>query len=175
MSATITTLPSRLGESAEVAEVHNRKAAAQSLEAGPARDSFIAETATKIEQLQAAVRLLSREVGELGGKLAEVQEIAGQDHRLYTFQQNEKQGRDSKLDEAVRTCRDLKARLDRIEARSSGDYHAFNSFEAVSRKFGEIERSRNDRNSKNAFRTWLLSGMLIALGLAGGIMLAGPS
>ena len=34
----------------------------------------------------------------------------------------------------VRGFRDLKARLDRMEARSGGDYHAYNSFEAVSRK-----------------------------------------
>ena len=56
----------------------------------------------------------------------------------------------------VRSFRDLKARLDRMEARS-GD-----TFEAVSRKFAEIERSRNDHNGKNALRGWLFYGMLIA-------------
>ena len=177
MSATITTLPSRSGESGEATDLQDRKAGVpQSFEAGlGARESFIAETAVKIDQLQATARLLTRDVGQLAGKVAEMQEIAGQDHRLHAFQQNEKRSRDDKLDEMVRSFRDLKARLDRMEARSGGDYHGYNTFEAVSRKFAEIERSRNDHNGKNALRGWLFYGMLIAFGLVAGIMLAGSS
>ena len=39
-----------------------------------ARDSFVAETAGKIEQLQATVRLMSRDLGQLASKVAELQE-----------------------------------------------------------------------------------------------------
>jgi len=106
----------------------------------PGRDSFIADTAAKIEQLQASDRHLSRDVRELTDKLTEMQETVGQEHRWYILQQTEKRSRESKLDEVVRSVRDLKARLDRIEARSCGNYHAYNSFEAVSRKLGELEQ-----------------------------------
>jgi hypothetical protein len=177
MSATITPLPSRSGESGDVAEHHDRKAgSAQGFEADlGARESFIAETAVKIDQLQATARLLTRDMGQLAGKVAELQEVAGQDHRLHAFHQNEKQAKDGKLDEMVRSFRDLKARLDRMEARSGGDYHGYNSFEAVSRKFAEIDRSRNDHNGKNALRGWLLYGVMIGLGVVTGILLAGSS
>jgi chromosome segregation ATPase len=177
MSATITTLPSRSGESGEVAELHDRKAGAvQGFEAGlGARESFIAETAVKIDQLQATVRLLTRDVGELVGKVEALQEACALEDRWYAFHQSENRSKESKLDEMVRSFRDLKARLDRIEARSGGDYHAYNSFEAVSRKFAEIERSTSDYNGKNALRGWLLYGIMIGLGIVAGIMLAGSS
>ena len=42
----------------------------------------------------------------------------------------------------MRSFRDLKARLDRIDARSGGDYHTYNSFEAVSRKLADSNRER---------------------------------
>lgn len=108
----------------------------------PERDSFIAETAVKFDQLQASHRQLAREVSELANRLAEVQEIAGQDHRLHAFQQSEYRAKDGKLENIARMCRDLKARLDRIEAHADGDYHAYKSFAALSRKIAELERPR---------------------------------
>ncbi len=130
-----------------------------------ARDSFVIDTALKIEQLQASVRLLSRDMSQLGVKVAELQEAAAQDNRSYAFQQSEKRSRDGKLEEMVRSFRDLKARFDRIEARSSGDYHAYNSFEAVSRKLADIERQAEEaKHSKrgDTFRACLLAGAMIA-------------
>jgi hypothetical protein len=109
-----------------------------------ARDSFVAETASKIEQLQATVRLMSRDVGQLAGKVADLERTADQDKRWHTFQQGDKRSKEAKLDELVRGGRDLKARLDRIDARSSGDFHAYNSFEAVSRKLAELEGFRDE-------------------------------
>jgi len=164
MSATITPLPSRSGDGGETADRPDRKTIfVQSLEPGPARDSFVAETATKIEQLQAAVQLVMRGVEGLTGKVAGLEDAGALEDRWYAFHQSEKRSRESKLDEAVRCCRDLKARLDRIEARSGGDYHAYNSFEAVSRKLGELERSTNQRaKRKDVLRACLLSAMLIA-------------
>lgn len=129
------------------------------------RDSFVAETALKIEQLQATLRLLTRDVGQLASKVAELQEGAAQENRWYTFQQNEKRTRESKLDELVRSFRDLKARLDRMEARSGGDYHAYNTFEAVSRKLAEIERTRGETHRTkhgDTFRACLLAGAMLA-------------
>jgi hypothetical protein len=125
------------------------------------RDGFIAETAVKFDQLQAGHRILAREVSELAAKVAEIHETAGQDHRLHAFQQNEQRAKESKLEEVARICRDLKGRLDRIEAHATGDYHAYNSFEAVSRKLGELERPRRTA------RRWLFRGTLVVVAMLG--------
>jgi hypothetical protein len=161
MSATITPLPSRSGESEVTPERQNRTS--HSLEPGPARDSFIAETATKIEGLQAAVERLTRGFEGLTNKVAKLEDACALEDRWYAFHQGEKRAKESKLDETVRYCRDLKARLDRIEAWGSGDYHAYSSFEAVSRKLAEHERLLDDRaKRKNVLRACLFSAMLIA-------------
>jgi hypothetical protein len=164
MSATISPLPSRPSDGVEVPEVQDRKTIPlQSLEAGPARDSFVAHTAIKIEQLQANVRIITRKLEELSGKMTELQEACTLEDRWYGFHQSEKRARENKLDEMVRSFRDLKVRLDRMEARSGGDYHAYTSFEAVSRKLGELERTKMERaGPKDVFRPWLLSALLIA-------------
>ena len=124
-----------------------------------ARDSFVAETAGKIEQLQATVRLMSRDLGQLASKVTELQEAAEQDQRWQAFQQNEKRSKQSKLDELLRGCRDLKSRLDKIEQSAGGDYHAYNSFEAVSRKLAELETFRDESRRLERsmmMRAWVL-------------------
>jgi hypothetical protein len=160
MSATITPLSSRSGESEVISERHNRTN--HSLEPGPTRDSFVAETATKIEELQAAVERLVRGFEGLTGKVAALEEACALEDRWYAFHQSEKRAKESKLDETVRYCRDLKARLDRIEARDGGDFHAYSSFEAVSRKLAEHDRLLDERaKRKNVLRACLFSAMLI--------------
>ncbi len=144
------------------------------------RDSFVADTALKLEQLQATVRLLTRDVGQLAGKVAELQEASAQESRAYLYQQNEKRSREGKLDEMVRGFRDLKARLDRMEARSGGDYHAYNSFEAVSRKLAEMEKAQEATRRVgrgDTIRACLLAAaMLAAAGIIGAsLMLSGGS
>jgi hypothetical protein len=126
-----------------------------------ARDSFVAETAGKIEQLQATVRLMSRDLGQLASKVAQLQEASEQDQRWQAFQQNEKRSKQSKLDELLRGCRDLKSRLDKIEQGTGGDYHAYNSFEAVSRKLAELETFRDESRRierSMMMRAWVLFG-----------------
>jgi hypothetical protein len=155
----------------------DKAASAPPLDAGPAvqliaRDSFVAETASKIEQMQATIRLLTRDVGELAGKVAGLQDTTDQEHRWYAFQQSERRTREARLEEMVRCCRDLKARLDRIEGRSAGNYHAYNSFEAVSRKLAELEHFRDEaqRVERNVtLRAWLFCGALL---LAAAIVVA---
>jgi hypothetical protein len=126
-----------------------------------ARDSFVAETAGKIEQLQATVRLMSRDLGQLASKVTQLQEASEQDQRWQAFQQNEKRSKQSKLDELLRGCRDLKSRLDKIEQSTGGDYHAYNSFEAVSRKLAELETFRDESRRierSMMMRAWVLFG-----------------
>ena len=151
--------------------------AALRVDAAPAvqlvsRDSFVAETAAKIEQMQATIRLLTRDVGELTRKVSDLHDTASQDHRWHAFQESERRARETKLEETLRCCRDLKARLDRIEPRAGGDYHAYNSFEAVSRKLAELEQFRDaaKKVGRNvALKAWLFCSALV---LAASIIVA---
>jgi hypothetical protein len=133
-----------------------------------ARDGFVVETAARIEQLQATMRLLAHDVDELAGKVGELEHGANQDKRWFAFQQSEKRARESKLDEMLRRFRELKTRLDKMDARSNGNYHAYNSFEAVSRKLAELEHFKDEarRVERNVtFRAWLFCGALVASAL----------
>ena len=133
-----------------------------------ARDSFVAETASKIEQLQATVRLMSRDMGQLAGKVADLQATAEQDQRWQAFQKGEKRSKEAKLEELLRSCRDLKARFDRIEARTGGDFHAYNSFESVSRKIAELETFRDEARRIErtlTLKAWLLCAAVGAAAL----------
>jgi hypothetical protein len=125
------------------------------------RDSFIADAAVKLDQLQASNRILARELADLADRVTKIEEVAGHDHRLHAYQQSQQRAKADTVDEVVRACRDLKARLDRIEARTDGDFHAYNSFEAVSRKLGELERPRR------AARRWLFRGYLVVTAALG--------
>lgn len=133
-----------------------------------ARDSFVTETANKIEQLQATMRLMVRDLGDVAGKVADLQTFAEQERRLQTFQKGDKRFKEARLEELVRGCRDLKARLDRIEARTGGDFHAYNNFEAVSRKLADFESLREDAKSMRrtlTLKAWLLSAAVGASAL----------
>lgn len=128
-----------------------------------ARDSYVAETATKIDQMQAAMRLIARDVADLSAKMAALQTVTDQEQRRYSFQQGEKRTREGKLEELLRGCRDLKARLDRIEGRGDGNYHAYNSLEAVSRKLAELEHFKDEAQRVErsvTLRAWMFCGAL---------------
>ncbi len=128
------------------------------------RDNFVVETASKIEQMQATIRLLARDVAELSTRVGALQDTAAQDHRWHGFQESERRAREAKFEETLRCCRDLKARLDRIEPRAGGDYHAYNSFEAVSRKLAELEQYRANTERverKVTLRAWLFCGAMV--------------
>ena len=128
-----------------------------------ARDSFVADTSNKIEQLQASIRLISRDLGQVAGKVGELQENATQETRWQAFDAAEKRNRQDKLDEALRSCRELKARIDKIEWRGNGDYHAYTSFEAVSRKLAELENYKEEARRVErslTLRAWLLCGAI---------------
>ena len=140
------------------ADTAGREALRQDASAAPQRDNFVAETAVKIDQLEAGSRTLARTVAEISSKVDAMQEIAGHDHRLHAFDQQERRTREGKLEELMRSFRDLKARLDRIEARSGGDYHTYNSFEAVSRKLAELEIAKEGRPSTSRVALWLVVG-----------------
>jgi hypothetical protein len=149
------------------ADTLGREVRKQDVIATPERDNFVASTAVKIDQLEAGSRTLARGLAEISSKVDAMQEIAGHDHRLHAFDQQERRARDGKLEDVIRSYRDLKARLDRIEARSGGDYHTYNSFEAVSRKLAELESQKKvgPRLGALLFCGSLAIGAAIGLGI----------
>jgi hypothetical protein len=110
------------------------------------------ETTSRLERLEARMRLLSRDLGEVSSTVDDVKAVAAQEHRWHAYVHGEKRSKDIKHDELLRTCRDLKSRLDKIESPGRGDYHAYSSFEAVSRKISELERATAEaqRVARNA-------------------------
>ena len=131
---------------------------------GPAWDILVAVTVTKTKHLQAVVERLTRGLEGLTDKVAKLEDARALEDRWYVFHQSENRAKESKLDETVRSCRDLKARLDRIESWAGGDYHAYNSFEAVSRKLDQLERLLAERTKrKDMLRASLLSAVFVAV------------
>jgi hypothetical protein len=146
-----------------------RISSARLLEAGPSvplivHDVFVAETASKISELQESMRAVSRDVEIFATKLAALEDAADQQTRWHAFSKSEQRVRDAKLEEMLQSCRALKARIDKMEARSNGNFHAYNSFEAVSRKLAELERNQNEaqRVERNAFaRMWMFCAAVV--------------
>ena len=162
MRATIATLPRRAGDGESI-QTHEREVrSAQNIQRGLPPHNLDAQTASKVDQLQASVRTLARSFEALTAKVADLQEVCTLEDRWHAFHQSENRTRDGKLEEALRSQRDLKARLDRIEARSGGDYYGYNSFEAVSRKLSELERLMIEASKRPyIFKPLLLSAILI--------------
>lgn len=107
------------------------------------RDSYVASTAVKIENLQTVVARLEREAEEMRGLLADLAETVEQNHRFYTFQQNEKRLKELRIDDLLRCCRDIKTRVDRIEGtdRPVVDFGQ-TTFEAVNKRISELARNQ---------------------------------
>ncbi len=160
MRATIATLPRRAGDGERIPSDEREGGSVQNIQRGLPPHNLDAQTASKVDQLQASVRTLTRSFEALTAKVADLQEVCTLEDRWHAFHQSENRTRDGMLEEALRSQRDLKARLDRIEARSGGDYYGYNSFEAVSRKLSELERLMIEA-SKRQFKPLLLSAILI--------------
>ena len=107
------------------------------------------------------MRLMSRDLGQLAAKSGRAAGEVRPGPALAQLPARREAQQEAKLDELLRGSRDLKSRLDKIEQRSGGDYHAYNSFEAVSRKLAEFETFREDAKRierSMALRAWVLFG-----------------
>lgn len=138
-----------------------------------ARDSFVAETAVKLDQMSIEMKSLARELQLLKGDIAELRDEASRSYRFSEFIDREHKTRTSKLDELCRRFDYLKSRFDAIDGNSKGDYHAFQTFEAVSRRLtelGALEREFRDVSWKLKLATGLFVASLVGwlFMLAGG-------
>ena len=112
-----------------------------------ARDTFVAETSIKLDQLVTEIKSLGRELQLVKGDISEIQDEAARSRRFSEFIDREYKARASKLDELSRRFEYLKSRFDAIDGNSKGDYQAFRDFESVSRRLtelGALERAFRD-------------------------------
>ena len=124
-----------------------------------ARDTFVAETAVKVDQLQIEIRALTRDLADVKGKIAELNQETERNYRFSTFQESEQRARLSKFDDLSRRCNDMKMRLEAIEGPRGSTLPPFTNFEAISRRleeFGTLQKEfhsvrRNLRLSAGLF------------------------
>lgn len=129
------------------------------------RDGFIAETAIRLDRLETSTARLQQDMDNARAALVALLESAEQTKRLRQFEESLRNSREYKIDEMVRTSRDLKGRLDRIEGeRATFAALHYNSFETVSRRLQKLGRLEEAvAQSKAEVRR--ASGMLYATAL----------
>ena len=112
-----------------------------------ARDAFVSETAIKLDQTIAEMKEISRELQLVKSDIAVLRDEAARNYRFSEFMEREHKSRAAKLDDLARRFDYLKSRFDAADGKSNGDYQAFRSFEAVSRRLtelGALEREFRD-------------------------------
>jgi hypothetical protein len=125
-----------------------------------ARDAFVSETAIKLDQLAIEIKSVGRDIQLLKSDLAEIKDEAAQNFRFSQIIDREHKSRAAKLDELSKRFDYLKARFDAIDGHSKGDYHAFRSFEDVSRRLtelGALERDFRQTKKKLALSVGLFA------------------
>lgn len=105
------------------------------------RDGFIASTAIRLDRLESDAARLHHDMEHARSALLALLESAEQTKRLQTFEESLRNAREYKIDEVLRTTRDLKGRLDRLEGeRSTFAGLQYNSFETVNKRLQELGR-----------------------------------
>jgi outer membrane murein-binding lipoprotein Lpp len=109
--------------------------------AGPwtTRDGYVAETSIKLDRLQAKIDRLEHINDALKQDVMALVEKAQQASRFQAFEENLRNGREYKLDELVRSVRDVKARLEQLEGpRTKLAGLTYRSFDVVDKKLSEL-------------------------------------
>ncbi|WP_171946471.1 hypothetical protein [Hyphomicrobium sp. CS1GBMeth3] len=109
-----------------------------------ARDTFVAETSIKLDQMAIEMKALARELQLIKGDVSELRDEASRNYRFTEFLDREHKSRGNKLDDLGRRFDYLKSRFDAIHGNAKGDYHAFQNFEAVSRRLTELGALERD-------------------------------
>ena len=109
-----------------------------------ARDSFVADMAVKLDQLYAEIRTLSQDLEQANAKISELREDTDRNDRFAAFQESKARERNEKIEGILRRFKELKTRLDSIDGKSNGDYHAYTNFELVSKKLTELGTLQRD-------------------------------
>ncbi len=116
-----------------------------------ARDAFVSDMSIKLDQLHIEIGGLARELGSVKAKMAELRDDSDRNYRFSAFQETGQRANAAKLDEALRRCKDLRERVEKIDGKSGGNYHGYNSLKSVSirlTELGALERQFRDVDRK---------------------------
>jgi chromosome segregation ATPase len=103
------------------------------------RDGFIADTAVKLDRLQAKLERLEHQGEVVKQHLAELMDNAHRTNRLQALEESLRNSREYKIDELLRCVKDAKARLDQLEGpRAVFNGLTYRSFDAVDAKLTEL-------------------------------------
>lgn len=127
------------------------------------RDAYVVETSAKLDVLQRELAAARVEMADMKRRLDAVAEEADHQRRFEHFLESEQRKRVDAADETRRISRDLKARLDRIEAKDGGNYHGYATFEAVSKRLTELGDEREQW--KRAARDLKINAALLCSGV----------
>lgn len=103
------------------------------------REGFVAETAIRLDRLQATVQRLEKDAQDSKGVLGELAEASDQIKRFRAFEETMRNAREYKIDELVRCSREMKSRISQIEGdRTKLPALRYNSIERVDSKLTEL-------------------------------------
>ena len=113
-----------------------------------ARDGFVAETAIRLDKLQALIDKFSAEFCKSRDALEQTRQDLRQLQRERSFEESLRNSREMKLDEITRTVRDLKDRLNAIEGTPAAfGGLTYKNFQSVDVKLQELSLA-NDRMTR---------------------------
>jgi chromosome segregation ATPase len=104
-----------------------------------ARDGYVAETSIKLDRLQAKLDRLENQSEVVKADVAGLLDVSQQTKRFQALEENLRNAREYKIDEVLRSLRDVKARLDQLEGprtKFSGLTHR--SFDVVDKKLNDL-------------------------------------
>lgn len=132
------------------------------------RDAQVTDLAVKADRLQRQLDAVSAELAALKGEALRIADDADHVRRFSDLMERESRMRLEKAESTLRLARDVKARLDRIEAKDGGNYHGYATFEAVSirlTELGELEKTVPNLLLSMKRAAAVSAGTLLALGL----------
>ena len=129
------------------------------------RDGFVADTAIRIERLEATIAKLQGELEMARSGLQLLMESADQAQRLRAFEQSLRNSREYKIEEILRTTNELKSRLDHAEGERTAYLNLpYNTWAAVNSKFAGL--------SETASKSRIHYGAAVALAVLAAVLSA---
>lgn len=118
----------------------NDSAAREVVTSGPwnSRDTYVAETAIKIERLHAKLERLERQNEQLKSHVTDLLDNARQASRFQSFTESLRNARELKIETLQRSMKELKTRLDTVEGPANSET-PLRTFEAVSSELAKLE------------------------------------
>ena len=119
----------------------NDSAAREVVTPGPwnARDSFVAETAIKIERLHSKLERLEKQNDQLKSHVSDLLDNARQASRFQSFAESLRNARELKLENLQRSMKELKSRIEMVEGPLGSDT-PLRSFDTVSCALTKLEK-----------------------------------